>query len=212
MREHPHDGGNLPLEIDKALSQQEIESGVQVGLAHLSSKEAREPEDHFHNTKHLLKQYRRVLYSVGISEEDLNLRVEMEHGTPFSVTEINAELAGIDLSSTKVASYTRSLVRSKNMIRIINHALDAIRGDPDEGERWYQILYLTYFIPKKLKNRDAILDELDRRGFPMSPVTYHTHLNKAINAMDRILWGYTTRDCLEIISHFLGQADASGDN
>lgn len=81
MREYPHDGGKLPLEIDKALSQQEIESGVQAGLAHLSGKEARKPEDHFHNTKHLLKQYRRVLYSVSISEEDLNLRVEMEHGS-----------------------------------------------------------------------------------------------------------------------------------
>ena len=212
MRDHPHACGKLPHEIDKAIMQQEIESGVQSGFAHLSGKEPPKPEAHFHNTKHLLKQYRRVLYAVSISEEDLNLRVEMEHGTPFSMLEINAELAGIDLSNTKVASYTRSIVRSKNMIRIIDHALNSIRGDPDEGERWYQILYLTYFIPQKLKNRDAILDELERLGFPMSHGTYHTHLNKAIRAMDRILWGYTTRDCLEIIGHFLEQADSKSEN
>lgn len=45
--------------------------------------------------------------------------------------------------------------------------------------------------------------ELDRQGFPMSMVTYHSYLNMAIRAIDRILWGYTARDCMEIIKQFL---------
>jgi len=37
----------------------------------------------------------------------------------------------------------------------------------------------------------------------MSMVTYHSYLNMAIKAIDRILWGYTARDCMEIIKQFL---------
>ena len=39
--------------------------------------------------------------------------------------------------------------------------------------------------------------------YPMSPASYHNYLNAAINALDRILWGYTARDCIGIIKEFL---------
>ena len=107
------------------------------------------------------------------------------------------------MSGSKIESYARTVIRSKNMLQIIENALDAVRKDPDHGELMYQILYLTYFTKKRLPNRDAILIELDRLGFPMSMVTYHSYLNMAIQAIDRILWGYTARDCMEIIKEFL---------
>ena len=85
-------------------------------------------------TPSLLKQYRRVAYSVFISESELNLRMEMEHGTRLSTLEVNAELAGIDLSNTKLENHTKSVIRSKTMLDIINTALEAVRQDPDRGE------------------------------------------------------------------------------
>ena len=72
------------------------------------------------------------------------------------------------------------------MLQIIDNALNTVRMDPDHGELMYQVLA-----------------ELDRQGFPMSMVTYHSYLNMAIRAIDRILWGYTARDCMEIIKQFL---------
>jgi len=210
MKQNLHTGGALPFEIDKAVSKGDIEAGIQSGVNHLAGEsEAAKPDDRFHSTKYLLRQYRRVAYAVKISEEDLNLRVEMAHGTSFSPTEVNAALAGIDLSNTKLEAYTTSLIRSQNMLRIIQRALETVREDPDDGERLYQILFVTYFKPQKPIDRNAILDELGRLGFPMSVVTYHTHLKKAIYAMDRILWGYTARDCMGIIKKFLGEFDQS---
>ena len=101
------------------------------------------------------------------------------------------------------ALYARTVIRSKNMLQIIDNALNTVRMDPDHGELMYQVLYLTYFSKKKPANREVILAELDRQGFPMSMVTYHSYLNMAIRAIDRILWGYTARDCMEIIKQFL---------
>lgn len=190
--------------IEKEVLKTEIESGLQSGVDKLEDKTAkRKPVEKYHNTRHLLKQYRRVAYAIQISETDMNIRMEMEHGTKLSTLELNAELAGVDLSGSKLEGYARTVIRSKNMLQIIDNALDTVRMDPDHGELMYQVLYLTYFSRKKLANREAILSELDRLGYQMSMVTYHNYLNMAIKAIDRILWGYTARDCMEIIKQFL---------
>ena len=90
-----------------------------------------------------------------------------------------------------------------SMLEIIKTALDSVRKDPDRGELMYQILYETYFTPSKPRRREDIIDKLDSMGFPMSIASYHNYLNAAIHAIDRILWGYTARDCIEIIKQFL---------
>lgn len=206
MKENAHGSGKLPFEIDKAVAKSDIEASIQNGVTCLNgTSDTKKADDRYHSTKYLLRQYRRVAYAVKLSEEDLNLRVELAHGTSFSTTEVNAALAGIDLSNTKLEAYTTSLIRSQNMLQIIQKALDTVRDDPDDGERLYQILYVTYFDSQKPADRNVILNKLGRLGFPMSVVTYHTHLKKAIYAMDRILWGYTARDCMGIIKRFLGE-------
>ena len=192
------------LGIEKEVVKEEISTALHDGVEKLNGKSNRPKHvDNFHNTKYLLKQYRRVAYSIQISEEELNLRMELEHGTRLSTLEVNAELAGIDLSNTKLENHARTVIRSKTMLEIINTALDAVRKDPDRGELMYQVLYETYFTPTKPKRGEDILTTLDTRGFPMSIASYHNYLNAAIRALDRILWGYTARDCIDIIKQFL---------
>lgn len=164
------------FEIEKEALKTEIETGIQAGVDHLEAKTAkRKDADKYHNTRHLLKQYRKVAYAIQISEADMNVRMEMEHGTRLSTLEVNAELAGVDLSGSKLEGYARTVIRSKNMLQIIDNALNTVRMDPDHGELMYQVLYLTYFSKKKPANREVILAELDRQGFPMSMVTYHSY-------------------------------------
>lgn len=190
--------------LEKEAVIDEIENGVKAGVGKLSrdGDEAKR-EENLHNTKKLLEQYRRVAYAVAISESELNLRMELEHGTKLSTLEINAELAGVDLGETRLAGHTRTVIRSKNMLEIITAALDAVRPDPDNGELLYQILYLTYFAPQRPKNRAQIVDQMDKLGFPMSIASYYNYLRAGIQAIDRILWGYTARDCIEIIKQFI---------
>jgi len=195
---------NPAFNLEKEAVQEEIESGLQSGVDILAGKVRKDDRvDNYHNTKYLLKQYRRVAYAVKISEAELNIRMEMEHGTKLSTLEMNAELAGIDLSGTKLESHTRSVIRSKKMLEIIKTTLEAVRGDPERGELLYYVLYQTYFTEKKPRNREQIILELDRLGFPMSVPSYHNYLKAAIKAIDRILWGYTARDCIELIKQFL---------
>lgn len=128
--------------LEKEALKTEIETGLQVGVDHLEDKPMkRKPVEKYHNTRHLLKQYRKVSYAIQISESDMNVRMEMEHGTRLSTLEVNAELAGVDLSGSKLEGYARTVIRSKNMLQIIKNALNTVRLDPDHGELMYQILY-----------------------------------------------------------------------
>lgn len=192
------------FEVEKEVLRDEIHEGIKVGVDKLAGVDStmRRP-DSFHNTKYLLKQYRRIAYAVQMSETELNLRMEMSHGLMLSTMEVNAELAGIDLSNTKLESYTQSVIRSKNMLAIIHSALDCVKDDPDRGELYYHVLYQTYFTPKKPKNTVHIIQELERLDYPMSVASYYNYLNAAIKVIDRILWGYTARDCIDIIQQFL---------
>ena len=68
------------FEIEKEALKTEIETGIQAGVDHLEAKTAkRKDADKYHNTRHLLKQYRKVAYAIQISEADMNVRMEMEH-------------------------------------------------------------------------------------------------------------------------------------
>lgn len=153
------------FEIEKEALKTEIETGIQAGVDHLEAKTAkRKDADKYHNTRHLLKQYRKVAYAIQISEADMNVRMEMEHGTRLSTLEVNAELAGVDLSGSKLEGYARTVIRSKNMLQIIDNALNTVRMDPDHGELMYQVLYLTYFSKKKPANREVILNRGEQQA------------------------------------------------
>mgnify|MGYP000758142960 CR=1 FL=1 len=109
------------FEIEKEALKTEIETGIQAGVDHLEAKTAkRKDADKYHNTRHLLKQYRKVAYAIQISEADMNVRMEMEHGTRLSTLEVNAELAGVDLSGSKLEGYSKTSGGMSNMGRFIN--------------------------------------------------------------------------------------------
>lgn len=98
--------------LEKEALKTEIETGLQAGVDHLENKPAkRKPVEKYHNTRHLLQQYRKVAYAIQISETDMNVRMEMEHGTRLSTLEVNAELAGVDLTGSKLEGYYTSLPR-----------------------------------------------------------------------------------------------------
>ena len=73
--------------LEKEALKTEIEAGIQTGVEQMESgQKGKKPVEKYHNTRHLLRQYRKVAYAVEISETDMNVRMEMEHGTRFHRT------------------------------------------------------------------------------------------------------------------------------
>ena len=97
--------------LEKEALKTEIETGLQVGVDHLEDKPMkRKPVEKYHNTRYLLKQYRKVAYAIQISESDMNVRMEMEHEPGFPHWRSMQSLLGLiypaqSLKDTHARSY-----------------------------------------------------------------------------------------------------------
>lgn len=88
------------------------------------------------------------------------------------------------------------------MIRLVDGALDILRTKHRNGEELYWILYYTFIVPQQLQNTQQIIDKL---GSHIREISYRTYFRKrqdAIDALSSILWGYTSKDCMEVLEHF----------
>ena len=92
------------------------------------------------------------------------------------------------------------------MLQVLKMALEALKLDPDRGELHYNVIYETYIVNPKPRNRAQIIDNLEKKGFEMSVSSYTGYLRSSIRALDRILWGYTARDCMESIRQFIPES------
>lgn len=64
----------------------------------------------------------------------------------------------------------------------VNEALTVLKKKPEDGERLYQLVYLTYIAPKKLSHQE-LLYRLD-----MSSRHYYRLKQQAITILSMRLW------------------------
>lgn len=88
------------------------------------------------------------------------------------------------------------------MIRLVDGALDILRTKHRNGEELYWILYYTFIVPQQLQNTQQIIDKLGSHIREISYRTYFRKRQEAIDALSSILWGYSARDTLDILSNF----------
>lgn len=166
-----------------------------------NEKMARE-EYLYHNTELLLKKYREVVLSIEASLIHTKLNFELEMDCELSEFLEMSYVAGADLAGTKINEQIRTLERNKNMLKIIESAVDILRRRHADGEMYYWILYYTYLSEKPCKTVENIIDKVSEKTEFMSWKTYFKRKQKAIEALSTILWGFTSKECLSILKEF----------
>jgi hypothetical protein len=162
------------------------------------------PEDHplFHDTYKLLRNYRDAVWSVEVSNLDLQAEFRAEYGVPVDACLEALSSVGADLSGTRIESHARSIDRSRKMLQLIDTAIGLMRKKHRKGELYYWILYYSYLSPQEYENTNEILRALEAHFPPMSVRTYYTYRQDAIDTLGSVLWGYTTRSCQSILNEF----------
>ncbi len=117
-----------------------------------------------------------------------------EGGSLAALTE-----AGADLHGTRIESFARSLERSRRMMQLLDTAIQLMRRRHKKGELYYWVLYYTYLSPQAYDSYHEILHALEAHFPPMSRRTYYTHREDAIQTLSSVLWGYTSRECAEVL-------------
>lgn len=156
----------------------------------------------YHDTWKLLQKYRDVVWSMELSVQQVKISFEKEFGQTIDDFLDSIYSAGADLSGTEIEQHARCIQRSNQMIKLVDGALDILRYKHRNGEELYWILYYTFIVPQQLQNTQQIIDKLRIHIREISYRTYFRKRQEAIDALSSILWGYTSKDCMEVLEHF----------
>ncbi len=127
---------------------------------------------------------------------------QIDHGNSIEAFLESIYIAGADIGGSKLESYSKSIERSNQMLTLLNSAVDILRNKHKHGEQYYWILYYTYLSPQQLQNTDEIIEKLQPHIMNMSHRTYYRKRPLAVEALSTVLWGYTSKDCLEVLVRF----------
>lgn len=88
------------------------------------------------------------------------------------------------------------------MLKLMENAVNLLRSKHKFGETYYWILYYSYLSPQQYKNAEEIIEQLQPHIQDISYRTYFRKRKEAINAFSSILWGYSSKDSLNLLEHF----------
>lgn len=161
----------------------------------------------YHNTVLLLRKYRDVQWSVDSAITQARLEFEVEAGSSLEEFLDLSYAAGIDLDNIKIQSQIRNIEKNRKMLAIIDAAVNTLREKHKFGERFYWVLYYTYLSPRQPVNAEEIISQLPSPWNEISWKTYYRWKRDAVECLSTILWGFTSRQILPIISQFLDLED-----
>lgn len=156
----------------------------------------------YHDTWKLLKKYRDVVWNLELSVQQARSKFQIEYGSSIEDFLDSVYVAGADLSGTEIEHHARCIQRSWQMIKLVDSAVEILHTRHKDGEDFYWILYFTYLRPQRLQNTNAIIDMLRPYIRDISYSTYFRRRQDAIDALSSILWGYSSKDTLELLEHF----------
>lgn len=171
------------------------------------SKMVVEEDSRYHDTWRLLKKYRDVVWSMELSVQQVKKEFEIEYGTSIDVFLESVYLAGADLGGTKIENHAKCIERSNRMLKLLDSAVETLRTRHKYGETFYWILYYTFLSPQQLENVNEIVEQLRPHIRDISRTTYYRKREQAVEALSSILWGYTSKECMDVLDEFLPAFD-----
>lgn len=167
-------------------------------------QDVKQLEDHplYHNTWKLLQGYRDAVWNLELAVRQVKIGFEAEFGESIEDFLDSLYLAGADFSGTEIESHARSIERSRKMLSILDSAVELLRSKHKNGEAFYWILYYSFLSPQELESVEDVLEKLRPHIHNISYRTYYRKRQEAIDALSAVLWGYTSKGCLDILEGF----------
>lgn len=159
----------------------------------------------YHDTWLLLKKYRDVVWSLELSVQQVRRQFQIEFGSSIEDFLESIYLAGVDFADTSIQEHARSIERSYKMLKLMENAVNLLRNKHKYGEAYYWILYYTYLSPQQFQNTEEIIEQLRPHIRDISYRTYFRKKKEAIEALSSVLWGYTSRDSLNLLEQFFSE-------
>lgn len=156
----------------------------------------------YHDTLQLLKKYRDVVWSLELSVQQVRKRFSIEYGSSVDDFLESVYLAGADLSGSNIEHHAKCIEKSNQMLKLLDASIELLRTKHKNGEVYYWLLYYSFLCPQQLRNVEEILEQLRPHILDISYRTYYRKRTEAIDALSSILWGYTSKDSMDVLEQF----------
>ena len=108
----------------------------------------------YHNTEMLLKHYRLFVWVITCAPQDIAEELEKQYETVDELlSQLDFELA---MDNHKVERHMESVMNSRMLLKRLDEALTVLKHKPDNGEKLYELIYLTYIAPEKLSHKELL--------------------------------------------------------
>lgn len=149
----------------------------------------------YHNTLSLLKEYRSIAWILECFPES----VAEELDKPFESVDELIDQVDVEMSfgNRRLENRLESMKKTRLLLDRINDALTVLKKMPGDGNRLYEIIYMTYISPEVL-NHDELLYRLT-----LSSRHYYRLREQAISIISIRLWSVPNQDIdfwLELIA------------
>ena len=161
----------------------------------------------YHDTLKLLKNYRDVVWSLELSVQQAQRKFQLEYGSSVEEFLDTMYVAGADLSGSKVEQYAKNIEQSHKMIKLLESAVALLREKHKNGEAYYWVLYYSFLSAQQLRNSDEIVEALRTHVPDISYSTYYRRRQDAVDALSSVLWGYSSKECIEILDSFFPESE-----
>ena len=160
-----------------------------IGIDNEKVREARKEKQKntYHNTMMLLQHYRMIVWLFECFPENVARELEkpFEGGVDTLLEQVDLE---VSWGNRKLESRLEGIQKSRLLLDRVNEALTVLKKKPENGERLYQLIYLTYIAPERL-NHNELLYRLD-----MSSRHYYRLRQQAITILSIRLWAAPDSD------------------
>lgn len=134
----------------------------------------------YHNTKLMLEHYRDLVWAMKCIPDELKAELDMPMGDLDDLIDrLDLEMS---MENLRAQSRIQAIMKSRLLLDRMNEAISFLRTKPKEGERLYQIIYITYLSEEDM----GILDVIAELG--LSKGMYYELRKKAITLIGLKLW------------------------
>ena len=150
----------------------------------------------------LLKKYRDVDWSLEHSGQHVLAKFELDYGTTHEDLVAPLNQSGDDMHWRDMWDRANVPGRSHKMLKLLDSSVELLRTRHKNGEAYYWLLYYSFLSPQQLKNVEEIIENLRPHIRDISFRTYYRKRREAIDALSSVLWGYTSKDSLDVLEQF----------
>ena len=140
----------------------------------------------YHNAELLLKNYRNIIWQMECEVDQIAVELELP------LRNLDAVLSRIDahigMEDKRLENKLDQLAQLRKLIDRVNDALTLLKKKPDNGQKLYDLIYLTFISEDKLSQNDILYRlDISRRHF-------YRLREQAIQVISLRLWSAPTRE------------------